>query len=59
MHVDRYVHELARVDEDDLEDVELGEQPTPSVLQARRSTREHRPSVSYPDSDYILLTAEG
>ena len=46
----------------DTEGVEQGEQPPPpefTVSQVRRSTREHRPSVRYSSSEYILLTDEG
>lgn len=58
-HVDRHADEPAGVDEDDLEDVEQGEQPTTSEPQIRRSNREHRPSTRYPVSDYVLVTDEG
>ncbi|GKV31082.1 hypothetical protein SLEP1_g39821 [Rubroshorea leprosula] len=40
---------------------EQGEQPLPQEEepQLRRSTREHKPSARYSNSDYILITEEG
>ena len=49
-------------DAQDIEDVELGEQPVPPEMEepkVRRSTRERPPSTRNPSSEYILLIDKG
>ena len=68
---DKLVIDIPELDDDDDDDdddmpdtegIEQGEQPPSpeiTVPQVRRSTREHRPSVRYFSSEYILLIDEG